>query len=123
MFLTGADGCFHTLLHVLNVLSAGLVGMVMLHGGLAFECQKRRVHPKKTVTIMKVWAGLFAFVGIQMARNRQPFVGDLGPTFQSEQNLGRLRGIDAPTCDWQTTPSGYIPEGMTRLVFRDLSGL
>ena len=31
---------------------------------------------------MKVWAVLFAFVGIQMAWNLQPFVGDRGQPFQ-----------------------------------------
>ena len=34
------------------------------------------------MTIMKVWAVLFAFVGIQMAWNLQPFVGDRGQPFQ-----------------------------------------
>ena len=31
---------------------------------------------------MKVWALLFAFVGIQMAWNLQPFVGESGEPFQ-----------------------------------------
>jgi hypothetical protein len=64
------------------VLGAGLVGMVALHDGLAFACEKRGVYPKKAMTIMKVWAVLFAFVGIQMAWNLQPFVGDRGQPFQ-----------------------------------------
>jgi len=80
--LTGANYYFLTLLHVLIVLGAGLVGMVTLHDGLAFACEKRGVYPKKAMTIMKVWAVLFAFVGIQMAWNLQPFVGDRGHPFQ-----------------------------------------
>lgn len=80
--LTGANYYFLTLLHVLIVLSAGLVGMLVLHEGLAFACEKRGVYPKKAMTIMKVWAVLFAFVGIQMAWNLQPFVGDRGRPFQ-----------------------------------------
>jgi hypothetical protein len=82
--LTGANYYFLTLLHVLIVLGAGggLVGMVVLHEGLAFACEKRGVYPKKAMTIMKVWAVLFAFVGIQMAWNLQPFVGDRGQPFQ-----------------------------------------
>jgi hypothetical protein len=79
---TGANYYFLTLLHVLIVLGAGLVGMVALHDGLAFACEKRGVYPKKAMTIMKVWAVLFAFVGIQMAWNLQPFVGDRGQPFQ-----------------------------------------
>ncbi len=80
--LTGANYYFLTLLHVLIVLGAGLVGMAVLHEGLAFACEKRGVYPKKAMTIMKVWAVLFAFVGIQMAWNLQPFVGDRGQPFQ-----------------------------------------
>jgi len=80
--LSGANYYFLTLLHVLIVLGAGLVGMVALHDGLASACEKRGVYPKKAMTIMKVWAVLFAFVGIQMAWNLQPFVGDRGRPFQ-----------------------------------------
>ncbi len=80
--LTGANYYFLTLLHVLIVLGAGLVGMAVLHEGLAFACEKRGVYPKKAMTIMKVWAVLFAFVGIQMAWNLQPFVGDRGLPFK-----------------------------------------
>ena len=79
---TGANYYFLTLLHVVIVLGAGLVGMVALHDGLAFACEKRGVYPKKAMTIMKVWAVLFAFVGIQMAWNLQPFVGDRGQRFR-----------------------------------------
>jgi len=80
--LTGANYYFLTLLHVLIVLGAGLIGMVVLHDGLAFACEKRGVYPKNAMTIMKAWAVLFAFVGIQMAWNLQPFVGDRGEPFQ-----------------------------------------
>lgn len=79
---TGANYYFLTLLHVVIVLGSGLVGMVALHDGLAFACEKRGVYPKKAMTIMKVWAVLFAFVGIQMAWNLQPFVGDRGQPFR-----------------------------------------
>lgn len=80
--LTGANYYFLTLLHVVLVLGAGLVGMVTLHDGLAFACEQRGVYPRKAMAIMKVWAVLFAFVGIQMAWNLQPFVGDRGAPFR-----------------------------------------
>jgi hypothetical protein len=80
--LTGANYYFLTLLHVVIVLGAGLVGMVALHDGLAFACEQRGVYPKRAMAIMKVWAVLFAFVGIQMAWNLQPFIGDRGAPFQ-----------------------------------------
>jgi len=34
------------------------------------------------MAIMKAWAVLFAFVGIQMAWNLKPFVGDRGEPFK-----------------------------------------
>jgi len=79
---TGANYHFLMLLHVLIVLGAGLLGMAALHDGLAFACEKRGVYPRRAMTIMKVWAVLFAFVGIQMGWNLQPFVGDRGRPFQ-----------------------------------------
>jgi len=80
--LTGANYYFLTLLHVVIVLGAGLIGMAALHEGLAYACEQRGVYPRKAMAIMKAWAVLFAFVGIQMAWNLQPFVGDRGMPFQ-----------------------------------------
>jgi len=80
--LTGANYYFLTLLHVVIVLIAGLIGMAALHEGLAYACEQRGVYPKKAMVIMKGWAVLFAFVGIQMAWNLQPFIGDRGAPFQ-----------------------------------------
>jgi hypothetical protein len=80
--LTGANYYFLVLLHVVIVLGAGLIGMAALHEGLAFACEKRGVYPRSAMTIMQVWAVLFAFVGIQMAWNLQPFVGDRGQPFR-----------------------------------------
>lgn len=80
--LTGANYYFLTLLHVVLVLAAGFVGMATLHEGLAFACEQRSVYPRKAMTIMQAWAVLFAFVGIQMAWNLQPFVGDRGEPFR-----------------------------------------
>ena len=118
--LTGANYYFLTLLHVLIVLGAGLLGMAALHEGLAFACEKRGVYPKKAMTIMKVWAVLFAFVGIQMAWNLQPFVGDRGQPFRlfrhnegnfytaiaySLEKLGR--GEEKPAAD--APPASRVP--------------
>jgi hypothetical protein len=80
--VTGGNYYFLTLLHVVLVLGAGLAGMIALHEGLAFACENRGVYPRKAMTIMKVWAVLFAFVGVQMAWNLQPFVGDRGQPFK-----------------------------------------
>jgi hypothetical protein len=79
---TGANYYFLELLHVAIVFGSGLVGMAALHEGLAFACEKRGVYPRNAMTIMKVWAVLFAFVGIQMGWNLRPFLGDRGEPFQ-----------------------------------------
>jgi hypothetical protein len=80
--LTGANYYFLELLHVAIVLGSGLVGMAALHEGLAFACEKRGVYPRSAMTIMQGWAVLFAFVGVQMAWNLRPFVGDRGEPFK-----------------------------------------
>ena len=80
--LTGANYYFLELLHVVIVLGSGLVGMVALHEGLAFACEKRGVYPRKAMTIMQGWAVLFAFVGVQLAWNLRPFLGDRGEPFK-----------------------------------------
>ena len=41
--------------------------MYALHDGLTTICERRGVYPRKAITIMRLWAVLFAFVGIQMA--------------------------------------------------------
>jgi hypothetical protein len=107
---TGANYYFLTLLHVLIVLGAGLVGMVALYDGLAFACEKREVYPKKAMTIMKVWAVLFAFVGIQMAWNLQPFVGDRGQPFQLfRHNEGNFYTAVIYSLDKLTRGEGQTP--------------
>jgi hypothetical protein len=120
---TGANYYFLTLLHVVLVLGAGLVGMAVLHEGLAFACEKRGVYPRNAMTIMRVWAVLFAFVGIQMAWNLQPFVGDRGQPFRmfrhNEGNfytavlysLGKLSHGDGPSNE---RPASTMPSGEVR---------
>ena len=80
--ITGANYYFLQLLHVLAVLVAGLFGMYALHEGLAVVCEQRGVYPRKALTIMRAWAVLFAFVGIQMAWTLRPFLGDRGEPFR-----------------------------------------
>jgi len=122
---TGAEYHFLTLLHVVIVLGSGLVGMAALHEGLAFACEKRGVYPRRAMTIMQVWAILFAFVGIQMAWNLQPFVGDREQPFRlfrhyegnfytgviySLQKLTQGEGERRAPAAVRRTP-GALPEG------------
>jgi hypothetical protein len=80
--ITGSNYYFLILLHIVIVLVSGLFGMYALHEGLQLVCEKHSVYPKKAMTIVKVWAIIFAFVGIQMAWNLRPFLGDREQPFR-----------------------------------------
>lgn len=80
--VTGANYYFLHLLNIALAGVAGLFGMYALHDGLTVVCEKRSVYPRKALTIMRVWAVLFAFVGIQLAWNLRPFLGDRNQPFR-----------------------------------------
>lgn len=80
--VTGANYYFQHLLNIGLAAVAGLFGMYALHDGLTVVCEKRGVYPRKALTIMRAWAVLFAFVGIQLAWNLRPFLGDRAQGFQ-----------------------------------------
>lgn len=61
---------------------SGFSGMYALHDGLTVVCEKRGVYPRKALTMMRAWAVLFAFVGVQLAWNLRPFLGDRAVGFQ-----------------------------------------
>src|SRR6266702_4320041 len=71
--ITGANYYFQHLLNVAIAGVAGLFGMYALHEGLSVVCEKRGVYPRKAPTIMRAWAVLFAFVGIQLSWSLRPF--------------------------------------------------
>lgn len=87
--ITGANYYFQHLLHIAAVGAAGIFGMYALHDGLTMICERRGVYPRKALTIMRLWAVLFGFVGIQMAWNLRPFLGDRNQPFQL---IGRYQG-------------------------------
>lgn len=80
--ITGANYYFQHLLNIGLAGAAGLFGMYALHDGLTVVCEKRGVYPRKALTIMRAWAVLFAFVGVQLAWNLRPFLGDRAQGFQ-----------------------------------------
>ena len=80
--ISGANYYFQHLLNIAIAGVAGLFGMYALHEGLAVVCDKRGVYPRKALTIMRAWAVLFAFVGVQLAWNLRPFLGDRNESFQ-----------------------------------------
>jgi hypothetical protein len=80
--ITGANYYFQHLLHIVLVGAAGIFGMYALHEGLTTICERHGVYPRKAITIMRLWAVLFGFVGIQMAWNLRPFLGDRNQPFR-----------------------------------------
>jgi hypothetical protein len=87
--VTGANYYFQHLLHIAIVFVCGLFGMYALYDGLAVVCEKRGIYPRKALTIVRVWAVIFGFVGVQMAWNLRPFLGDRNQPFQL---FGRYEG-------------------------------
>jgi hypothetical protein len=87
--VSGANYYFQHLLNIGLAAVAGLFGMYALHDGLAVVCERRGVYPRKALSIMRVWALLFAFVGVQLAWNLRPFLGDRSRPFQL---LGEYQG-------------------------------
>jgi hypothetical protein len=80
--ITGANYYFQHLLNIAIAGIAGLFGLYALHDGLSVVCERRGVYPKKALTIMRAWGLLFAFVGIQLAWNLRPFLGDRNHPFR-----------------------------------------
>src|SRR5438067_7258407 len=80
--ITGANYYFQHLLNIVIAGVAGLFGMYALHDGLSVVCEKRGVYPRKALTIMRAWALLFGFVGIQLAWTLRPFLGDRHEPFR-----------------------------------------
>jgi len=70
--ITGANYYFQ---HLLNIAIAGVAGLFGMYA-------KRGVYPRKALTIMRAWALLFAFVGIQLAWSLRPFLGDRNEPFR-----------------------------------------
>ncbi len=80
--VSGANYYFQHLLNIAIAGVAGIFGMYALHEGLSLVCEKRGVYPRKALTIMRAWALLFAFVGIQLAWSLRPFLGDRNQPFR-----------------------------------------
>lgn len=74
--ITGNNYSFLKLLHVGIFVFSGIFGMHTIIEALKFSCEKKNVYPKIGINIFKFWIVIFAFVGMQLAWNLRPFVGD-----------------------------------------------
>jgi hypothetical protein len=84
--LTGGNYYFLQLLHILIFILAGIFGMKSVVDALKFSCEKRDVYPQVGVTVFRFWIIILAFVGIQLAWNLRPFLGDRDRPFELFRN-------------------------------------
>ena len=49
---------------------------------LRFSCEKKNIYPQTGVIVFRFWVVILAFVGIQLAWNLRPFLGDRGEPFK-----------------------------------------
>ena len=54
---------------------------------LKLSLEKKDVYPKTGVTVFRIWAIILAFVGIQLAWNLRPFLGDKNQPFEMFRKL------------------------------------
>jgi len=80
--LTGGNYYFLQLLHIAVFLLSGIFGMKIIVDALRHACEKRTVYPQTGVVVFRFWVVIMAFVGIQLAWNLRPFMGDRGEPFQ-----------------------------------------
>lgn len=74
--ITGNNYAFLKLLHVGIFVFSGIFGMHTIMEALKFSCEKKNVYPKIGINIFKIWIIIFSFVGMQLAWNLRPFLGD-----------------------------------------------
>ena len=74
--ITGDNYSFLKLLHVAIFGLSGLFGMKTILDALKFSCEKKNVYPKVGVVVFRFWIVILAFVGMQLAWNLRPFIGN-----------------------------------------------
>lgn len=80
--LTGDNYYFLQLLHIAIFLFAGFFGIRLIIEALKYSCEKDNIYPKTGVMVFRIWIVIFAFVGIQLAWNLRPFMGDKDQPFE-----------------------------------------
>jgi hypothetical protein len=80
--LTGANYYFLHLLHIAILAFAGVFGMNTIVQALKSACEKKDIYPKTGVVVFRFWVIILAFVGIQLAWNFRPFLGERSKPFE-----------------------------------------
>lgn len=79
--LTGSNYYFLQLLHIAIVVLSGVFGMKTIVDALKYSCEKKNIYPQMGVVVFRFWVVIMAFVGIQLAWNLRPFLGDRNQSF------------------------------------------
>ena len=116
--LTGSAYHFLQLLHISVFVLSGIFGMMSVVQSLRYACEKKSIYPHTGVVVFRFWAVILAFVGIQLAWNLRPFLGDRGEPFQWYRDyegnfytaliysVNQLTGSDEPQPELRQTPAG-----------------
>lgn len=80
--ITGNNYYFLQLLHIAIFVFSGIFGMRLIIEALKHACEEKNIYPQTGLTIFKVWVVILAFVGIQLAWNLRPFLGDKDQDFK-----------------------------------------
>lgn len=84
--LTGSNYYFLQLLHIGIFIFSGIFGMNTIIQALKYSCEKKNIYPQTGVVVFRFWVVILAFVGIQLAWNFRPFLGDRGQPFELFRN-------------------------------------
>nr|NQU90426.1 hypothetical protein [Bacteroidota bacterium] len=80
--LTGNNYHFLQLLHVAIFIFSGIFGIKLMVDALKYACDKKSIYPQLGVSVFRIWIVILAFVGIQLAWNLRPFMGERTEEFQ-----------------------------------------
>lgn len=80
--ITGDNYAFIKLLHVGIFSISGFFGAKTMLEALRYCCEKSKVYPKVGVVVFRFWVVILAFVGMQLAWNLRPFIGNRGMKFE-----------------------------------------
>ncbi len=80
--LTGGNYYFLQLLHISIFILSGIFGMKSVVDALKISCEKENIYPHTGVVVFRFWVIILAFVGIQLAWNLRPFMGDEGEPYR-----------------------------------------
>jgi hypothetical protein len=109
--LTGSNYYFLQLMHIAIFILSGVFGMKTIIDALKFSCEKKSIYPHTGVVVFRFWVVIMAFVGIQLAWNLRPFLGDRGRPFElTREYEGNFYAALIYSCNQLLNPSAEKPD-------------